>query len=56
MTSPTVRQDPALARIEAALRDLRIAAPPRLLPETLVAAGLADAAPLPQPAIDPRVS
>ena len=42
MTSPTIHEDPALARIEAALHDLRVEAPPSLLPDTLVAAGLAD--------------
>jgi O-6-methylguanine DNA methyltransferase len=34
--------DPGLARIEAALRDLRSDAPRTLLPNTLIAAGLAD--------------
>jgi len=34
--------DPGLALIEAALRDLRVTAPATLLPNTLIAAGLAD--------------
>jgi len=34
--------EPELAAVESALRDLRVAAPPTLLPNTLVAAGLAD--------------
>jgi O-6-methylguanine DNA methyltransferase len=51
MTSPATRArpatrpdraDPELARIESALRELRVAAPSSLLPDTLVAAGLAD--------------
>ncbi|TMD30912.1 MAG: hypothetical protein E6I94_03855, partial [Chloroflexi bacterium] len=34
--------EPELAAVESALRELRVAAPPTLLPNTLVAAGLAD--------------
>src|SRR5438876_5475845 len=34
--------DSGLALVEAALADLRVSAPPSLLPDTLVAAGLAD--------------
>ncbi len=42
--------DPAVAAVEAALRDLRVSAPADLAPRTLVAVGLADAyAPLPSP-------
>ena len=42
-TEPRPEQhEPGLARVEAALRDLRVPAPSTLLPNTLIAAGLAD--------------
>ncbi len=41
-SGPAYPNEGGLAQIEAALRDLRVAAPVTLLPDTLVAAGLAD--------------
>ncbi len=41
--SDVLTVEPALARVEAALRDLREPAPPRLADSSLVAVGLADA-------------
>jgi O-6-methylguanine DNA methyltransferase len=40
--APGITSDPSLVRVEAALRDLRVPAPPALVDGSLVAVGLAD--------------